>query len=137
MQEQATSKTRKLFTYEKFIQAEGIPIHVGVAGVEDITALPRRPWARTGGLGTFIELISTFQSDRGMFVCEIPGGKSLEVQHHLYEQLILILQGRGATEIWHENGPKQMFEWGSGSVFAPPKNTYYRLFNGGQEPVLI
>jgi hypothetical protein len=30
-----------------------------------------------------------------------------------------------------------MFEWGPGSIFAPPKNTYYRLYNGGQEPVIF
>jgi len=137
MQKLTTDNTVTKFKYEEFMQGEGIPIHVGVTGVEDATALPRRPWARTGGLGTFIELKSTYQSERGMFVCEIPGGKALEVQHHLYEQFILILQGRGATEISQENGPKQMFEWGSGSVFAPPKNTYYRLFNGGQEPVIF
>jgi mannose-6-phosphate isomerase-like protein (cupin superfamily) len=125
------------FIYEEFMQGEGIPIHRDVTGVEDVTALPRRPWARTGGLGTFIELKGTFQSERGLFVCEIPGGKALEVQHHLYGQFTLITQGRGATEIWQESGPKRMFEWGPGSIFAPPKNTYYRLYNGGKEPVIF
>jgi len=137
MERQNTTSRQAQFKYEEFILGEGIPIHRATSGVDDITALPRRPWARTGGLGTFIELTSTFQSERGMFVCEIPGGKAMEVQHHLYEQYTLILKGRGATEIWQENGPKQMFEWGPGSLFAPPKNTYYRLYNGGPEPVLF
>ena len=132
-----TSDSPGQFKYEEFMQGEGIPIHRAVTGVDDVTALPRRPWARTGGLATFIELLSTFQSERGLFVCEIPGGQSLEVQHHLYEQFTLILEGRGATEIWQENGPKQLFEWGPGSLFAPPKNTYYQLHNGGQEPVVF
>jgi hypothetical protein len=69
--------TQAQFKYEQFMQGEGIPIYRAASGVDDVTALPRRPWARTGGLGTFIELLSTFQSERGMFVCEIPGGKSL------------------------------------------------------------
>ncbi len=137
MERKNSEGTQAQFKYQQFIEGEGIPIHRGISGVDDVTALPRRPWARTGGLGTFIELTSTFQSERGMFVCEIPGGKTLEVQHHLYEQLTLILEGRGATEIWQENGPKQMFEWGPGSLFAPPKNTYYRLHNGGPEPVVF
>jgi quercetin dioxygenase-like cupin family protein len=71
-----------------------------------------------------------------MFVCEIPPGESLDVQHHLYEQFTLILQGQGATEIWQKNGPKRTFEWGKGSLFAPPKNTYYRMYNLSQEPVI-
>ena len=137
MQEQKNSNIQKEFKYQEFIQGEGIPIHYDVTGVADITALPRRPWARTGGLGTFIELKGTFQSERGMFVCEIPSGKALEVQHHLYEQFTLILQGRGAAEVWQEKGSKKTFEWEPGSLFAPPKNTYYRLYNGGQEPVIF
>ena len=137
MERQNKNANQAQFKYEEFMQGEGIPIHRATSGVDDVTALPRRPWGRTGGLGTFIELLSTFQSERGMFVCEIPGGKALEVQHHLYEQFTLILKGRGATEIWQEKGPKQMFEWGPGSLFAPPKNTYYRLYNGGPEPALF
>ncbi len=119
------------------MESEGIPIHFAVAGVDDLTKLPRRPWARTGpGLATFVELTGTFQAERGMFVCEIPPGQALDVQHHLYEQFTLILQGQGATEIWQKDGPKRTFEWGKGSLFAPPKNTYYRMYNLGQEPVL-
>lgn len=125
------------FPYYRWMESEGIPIHCEIAGVSDITALPRSPWARTGkGLGTFIELTGTFQAERGMFVCEIPPMESLDIQHHLYEQFTLILQGNGATEIWQKNGPKRTFEWAKGSLFAPPKNTYYRMFNLGREPVL-
>src|SRR4051812_24646445 len=125
------------FPYYRWMEGEGIPIHFAVAGVSDLTELPRQPWARTGkGLGTFVELTGTFQAERGMFVCEIPPGEALDVQHHLYEQFTLILQGRGATEIWSKNGPKRTFEWGKGSLFAPPRNTYYRMINVGREPVI-
>src|SRR5438067_5069677 len=130
-------KARQRFPYYQWMQREGIPIHFDVAGVKDITQLPRAPWARTGkGLGTFIELVGTYQAERGMFVCEIPPGEALDVQHHLYEQFTLILRGRGATEIWQKDGPKRTFEWSKGSLFAPPKNTYYRMYNLGREPVL-
>jgi len=130
-------KLREHFPYYTWMRAEGIPIHFDVAGISDITAVPREPWARTGkGLGAFLELDATYQDERGMFVCEIPPGESLDVQHHLYEQFTLILQGRGATEIWQKSGPRRTFEWGQGSLFAPPKNTYYRMFNLGGEPVL-
>src|SRR5436190_20292081 len=130
-------QTRRRYPYYQWMESEGIPIHFDVAGVRDITSVPRQPWARTGpGLGTFLELTGTYQAERGMFVCEIPPGQALDVQHHLYEQFTLILQGRGATEIWQKDGPRRTFEWGKGSLFAPPKNTYYRMFNVGREPVL-
>ncbi|HZT06412.1 MAG TPA: hypothetical protein VFC51_05235 [Chloroflexota bacterium] len=137
MAERAELQERASFPYYQWMQGEGIPIHFAAAGVPDVTTLERRPWQRTGkGLGAFIELIGTFQAERGMFVCEIPPGESLDVQHHLYEQFTLILQGQGATEIWQKNGPKRTFEWSKGSLFAPPKNTYYRMFNLSKEPVI-
>jgi mannose-6-phosphate isomerase-like protein (cupin superfamily) len=130
-------QARGHYPYYRWMQGEGIPIHFDVAGISDITQVPRAPWARTGkGLGAFLELVGTFQAERGMFVCEIPPGEALEVQHHLYEQFTLILQGRGATEIWQGNGPKRTFEWAKGSLFAPPRNTSYRMINVGREPVL-
>src|SRR5581483_3666547 len=105
--------------YYAWMRGEGIPIHFAVSGVSDITTLPRAPWARSGsGLATFIELDGTSQSERGMFVCEIPPGEALDVQHHFYEQFTLILQGTGATEIWQSDGQKRTFEWGKGSLFA-------------------
>src|SRR3989441_3573851 len=130
-------EVREHLPYYRWMRREAIPTHFAVAGISDITAVPRKPWARTGkGLGAFLELNGTHQSELGMFVCEIPGGESLDVQHHLYEQFTLILQGRGATEIWQKDGPKRTFEWARGSLFAPPKNTYYRMFNLSNEPVL-
>src|SRR5207247_6354615 len=130
-------QSRNGFAYYRWMRSEGLPIHFEVGGMADVTALARKPWARTGkGLGAFIELVGTFQAERGMFVCEIPPGEALDVQHHLYEQFTLILHGRAATEIWQKDGPKQTFEWTKGTLFAPPKNTYYRMFNVGREPVL-
>jgi mannose-6-phosphate isomerase-like protein (cupin superfamily) len=135
--DEAELKKREAFAYYQWMEREGIPIHFEVAGLPDITAVERRPWPRTGpGLGAFLELLGTFQAERGMFVCEIPPGEALDVQHHLYEQFTLILQGQGATEVWQKHGPKRTFEWGKGSLFAPPKNTYYRMFNLSQEPVI-
>ncbi|HZT06362.1 MAG TPA: hypothetical protein VFC51_04980 [Chloroflexota bacterium] len=130
-------QARERMAYYQWMRGEGIPIHFAVAGISDITAVPRERWARTGaGRAVFLELEGTYQSELGMFVCEIPPGESLDIQHHLYEQFTLILQGTGATQLWQKNGPKRTFEWGKGSLFAPPKNTYYRMFNLGREPVL-
>ncbi|HEY3116224.1 MAG TPA: hypothetical protein VGK54_05740 [Chloroflexota bacterium] len=128
---------RDSFAYYRWMRGEGIPIHFDIGGMANVTAVARKPWARTGkGLGAFLELNGTYQAERGMFVCEIPPGETLDTQHHLYEQFTLILQGRGATEVWQKDGPKRTFEWSKGSLFAPPKNTYYRMFNVGREPVI-
>ena len=122
--------------YEKWMEQEGIPIYQTIAGVKDIAELPMRPWARTGGSGTFVEMRGMMEEGNGVYVAEIPGGSSLEPERHLYQEAIFIIKGRGLTEVWQEGGPKVTFEWGDGSVFSPPLNTWHRLVNGSREPVL-
>src|SRR5437667_289499 len=56
-------------------------------------------------------------------------------QKHMYEELIYVVSGRGATTIWNEGEPKRTFEWQEGSLFSPPLNSWHQLFNGnGEEP---
>ena len=125
------------FPYDWYMEGEGIPVHHEVVGVPDVTGLPREPWARTGGKGTFIQLVGTFESERGLYVAEIPGGGALNPEKHLYEEEIFVLQGNGISEVSQGNGPKITFEWGPGSVFAFPPNTTHRLLNGSREPVIF
>jgi oxalate decarboxylase/phosphoglucose isomerase-like protein (cupin superfamily) len=125
------------FPYDYYMRGEGIPIYSAMGGVDDITHLPRGDWARTGGKGTFIQLDGTFQSQRGLYVGEIPGGGAMNPEKHLYEEEIFILEGRGLTEVWQDEGKKISFEWGEGSVFAIPRNISHRLINGSREPAIF
>jgi quercetin dioxygenase-like cupin family protein len=123
--------------YEQWMLKEGIPVYEAFAGIEDLTELPRQPWARLGGKGTFIEFEGTLQSRSLCYLAEIPGGGALEPERHLYDELIYILRGRGLTELWQDGQSKHRFEWNEGSLFAMPLNAWHRLVNGGREPVLI
>jgi len=119
--------------YLRWMQREGIPIHEGY-GIEDVRQLELAPWTRTGGKGAFIVLYG-MEGMTGMYTAEIPPGGALEPERHLYEEVICILSGYGATEVWTDGGKKRVFEWGPFSVFAPPLNLNHRLVNGGREPV--
>ncbi len=123
--------------YDEWMEKEGIPIYREMTGIEDITELPRRPWARTGGLGTFIELEATRAGWKELYVAEIPPGKALEPERHLYDELIYVVEGRGLAEVWQEGSHKVSFEWGEGSIFAIPLNAWHRFVNGGRNRVLI
>jgi len=120
--------------YERWMEAEGIPVVKGYS-VEDLRTVPLAPWPRKRGSGAFVNLEGSEQA-AGAYICEIPPGASLEPQRHLYEEMILILSGRGATTIWNPGGPKQTFEWQEWSLFSPPLNTWHQHFNGqGDKPV--
>ena len=119
--------------YFKWMARQNVPVIDGY-GVEDVRDLPMSPWARTRGNAAFINLYG-MEGVTGMYVGEIPAGGALEAEKHFYEEVICILDGQGATEVWQEGGSKQMFEWGPWSLFAPPLNTWHRLINGARQPV--
>lgn len=123
-------------TYESWMKQEGIPVVEGY-GVEDVRGITRGPWARTGGKGAIIQL-KGMEGFTGMCVGEIPPGSALNPERHLYEELIYILEGVGATEVWSSQGEKHkaQFEWQAGSLFALPLNSWHRLINGSREPAV-
>ncbi|TMA62934.1 MAG: cupin domain-containing protein [Deltaproteobacteria bacterium] len=112
--------------YLRWMEQEGIPIFDGLA-VEDVTELPRKPWARMGGSGSYIQLKGS-GGVTGMYVVEIPPGGALEPERHMYDELLYVLKGRGSTEVWYDGMRKQAFEWSEGSLFAPPLNTWHRHY---------
>ena len=122
--------------YELWMEREAIPI-VRAYGVEDVRELPRRPWRRSGGPASFIAL-QGMEGLTGMVVGEIPPRSTLKPEKHLYEEVIAILEGSGATEVWSpgRSAKKLTFEWQKGSVFAPPLNCWHQLHNGGGEPAI-
>lgn len=123
----------KKSSYHKWIEGEGIPLIEGFF-IEDIKEVPLEPWGRKGGLGARICLEGTGETNDA-YVCEIPPGKSLKPQRHLFEELIYIVSGRGATTIWNEGGARSTFEWQEGSLFSPPLNCWHQHFNGsGSQP---
>jgi quercetin dioxygenase-like cupin family protein len=127
---------RKPMPYDNFMEAEGVPCHRGI-GVHRVQDLPMQPWKRLGGRGTYIQLYGT-EGLWGMYVVEIPGAGALNVEHHLYEKVCLVVEGRGTTEIWLEgSNKKHTFEWQKGSLFAIPLNAYHRFINAASSPALI
>ena len=101
--------------YKDWQKEEGIPVTSGYY-IKDMNEVPLEPWARKGGKGAFINLIGAEEAN-DCYICEIAPGQSLKPQKHLFEEVIYILKGRGATTIWNEGGKKQTFEWQEGSLF--------------------
>jgi len=120
-------------TYQKWLASEGLPV-LRDFYIPDIREVTLYPWERKGGRGVYLNLIGTGEVNDA-YVCEIPPGKALAPERHVFEELIYVVSGRGATSIGWADGKKQTFEWQAGSLFSPPLNTWRQHFNGsGTEP---
>jgi oxalate decarboxylase/phosphoglucose isomerase-like protein (cupin superfamily) len=129
-------KTEKDTPYLRFVRGEGLDI-ISAQYVPNLCTVELKPWARRGdgAKGVFINHEAS-RTSNDCYVCEIAPGKKLEAQHHLYEEMIMILSGRGSTTVWNNAGSRVTFEWKAGSIFAIPLNCWYQHFNGsGQEVV--
>src|SRR3990170_3217320 len=114
--------------YEQFMEEEGIPVLRGI-GLYDVRELPLSSWTRLGGRGSYIQLDGT-EGVWGMYVVEIPPRSELRPERHVYEEIYFVVEGRGSTEVWKEDGSRrQAFEWQPGSLFSVPVNCWHRLFH--------
>ncbi len=128
--------SRAAMPYDRFMQAEGVPCYRGI-GVHRVQDLPMTPWKRLGGKGTYIQLYGT-EGLWGMYVVEVPSGGALNIERHVYEKQVFVIEGRGSTEVWNEGqAKKQTFEWQKGSLFSIPLNAYHRFVNASNSPALI
>ncbi|MEK9658437.1 MAG: cupin domain-containing protein [Chloroflexota bacterium] len=130
---QALEKLNLTDPYRAWLAREGVKI-IDEYAFEDLATIELGPWERKGGRGAVINIPYPMLINDSHLVEIAPGGKS-EPEKHLYEEIVYIVSGRGATSIWVGDGSKQNFEWKKGSMFAIPLNASYQLFNAsGSEP---
>jgi mannose-6-phosphate isomerase-like protein (cupin superfamily) len=113
--------------YKDWQRSEGVPSLTGFY-IEDLKTVELAPWPRKGGAGLFINLEGT-GGQNDMQVVELAPGHASELERHLYEEMVYVVDGRGSTSVWYDERRKQTFEWGPGSLFAIPLNASYRHFN--------
>jgi quercetin dioxygenase-like cupin family protein len=119
--------------YAAWQQREGVKVIVDFA-FDDLATVELTPWERKGGNGAIINIPNRTLPNDAHLVEIKPGGKS-EPEHHMYEETVYIVAGRGATSIWTDEKEKSTFEWHTGSLFAIPLNAWYQHFNAsGTEP---
>jgi oxalate decarboxylase/phosphoglucose isomerase-like protein (cupin superfamily) len=113
--------------YTRWVASEGLDIISGHY-VRDLRDLEFKPWARRSGRGVFINHDAS-RTSNDCYVCEVPPGAELAPQRQLFEEMILILDGRGSTRVWNDAGQQVAFEWQAGSMFAIPLNTWHQHWN--------
>jgi quercetin dioxygenase-like cupin family protein len=127
---------RPSMPYDKFMEDEGVPVYRSI-GVRRVQDLPMVPWKRLGGKGSYIQLFGT-EGLWGQYIIEIPAAGALNPERHVYEKVVLVVEGRGSTEVWQDGQSKpHVFEWQAGSMFSIPLNAHHRIVNATNAPALL
>ena len=122
--------------YQKWAEVQGVPI-IRDFYIEDLRSVPLQPWEWRGGNGAIINLIGTGDVNEA-YLSEIPPGGTLKPLRMMYEETIFVVEGNGSTSIWNDANKKVTFEWGPGTIFAPPLNTWRQHFNAsGTKPARL
>ena len=114
--------------YEKWVRDQGLDI-ISAFYVKNLRHVELKPWAQRGGKGVFINHEAS-RTSNDCYVCEIPAGGKLAPMRQLYDEMILVLEGRGSTTVWNDAGQRITFEWKAGAMFAVPINCHHQHFNG-------
>src|SRR6266478_3332482 len=86
-------------SFDQFLEWEQLPVMRNFV-VGDIRKIEVAPWRRRGGLGCYIILGHPKDSpNAAAYVCEISAGQSLQPQKQMFEEMIYVLKGRGATSV--------------------------------------
>jgi hypothetical protein len=106
-------KPDRLDTYKVWQAEQNIPCVRGFF-VKDVNEVPVEYWDLKGVPCSFVVLDGTGGTNDA-YVCEIPAGGKTKPQKHLYEEMVYVSKGYGATTVWQRDGKKKhTFEWGPG-----------------------
>jgi len=117
--------------YEAFIAREGVPM-VRAYGITDLGELEYGYWPRIGADACFV-LLHGMEGLTGMHAVQMAPGSSTNRERHLFEKVIYVLKGRGATTLEGPEGTGVQFEWQEGSLFAIPLNVPHRFYAHGEQ----
>jgi quercetin dioxygenase-like cupin family protein len=113
-------------SYQDFVRQEGVPLYEGSA-LENLAALPLGDWERRGGKAAYTRLGE--QEIYNLQIVEIPAQGELKPERHMYDSIMFVMKGRGATTLWQKGEPKQTVEWEEGSLLGIPLNAWHQEFN--------
>ncbi len=117
-------------TYQQFVKSEGLPLYEG-SHIENLATLALGDWERRGGRGAYTRLGN--QETNCLQIFEIPAKGELKPEHHIYDEVMYVLSGKGATTIWQPGEPKQTVEWEEGALLAIPLNAWHQEFNASAD----
>ncbi|HEX5451079.1 MAG TPA: hypothetical protein VFW86_01705, partial [Candidatus Limnocylindrales bacterium] len=125
----------KIDGYQEWLDRQSLPIASGLA--VDLMAVETAWWPRLGANAAFVHMAAR-DDFSSLYLVELGPGASTAPQHHLYEAVTYVLDGRGTTTFELGTGERRSFEWARGSLFALPLNVRYTFHNAaGDRPARL
>ena len=118
---------RLQFTHDLWMDSLGLPIHSGYY-IEDLRALALARWEERGCDAAFVQL----EGQQGITetrVSEVPARAVLPPVRLAFDEVVYVVQGRGATSIWRSGGERKSFEWQENSMFLLPRHHFHQFSN--------
>ena len=113
--------TEKETPYTRWVKSEGLDL-IPSYYIPNLNTVELKPWARRGGRGVYMNHEAS-RTSNDCYVCEIPSGGKLAPQRQLFEEMVMVLSGRGSTAVWNDAGNRITFEWKAGALFAISSET--------------
>src|SRR5690349_18391227 len=130
------SGARSKSPYESWIETTGVPIHRGYF-IEDARTVELGPWPERECNAAFLVLAGQ-EGVTEARITEIAPGKTLPPQKFALDEVVYVVEGRGLTTVWVENGPRKTFEWQKHSMFLIPHGATYQVSSTqGNQPARL
>jgi oxalate decarboxylase/phosphoglucose isomerase-like protein (cupin superfamily) len=127
VQETQRAQRRRLSPYDRWMEAQGLPVYRG-----HFVAEPRAddvaPWPERGVNGAFIQLAG-MEGVSEARITEIPAGQTSKPLKIGLSEVVYVLEGQGLTTVWAGDGPKKTFEWQKSSLFCLPRHCWHTFSN--------
>jgi mannose-6-phosphate isomerase-like protein (cupin superfamily) len=132
----AGERPKPRYPHDFWLESLGLPIHTGYY-IEDLSRLELGHWAARGCDAAFIQL----EGQQGITetrVSEVPPRAVLPPVRLAFDEVVYVIQGRGATTVGNPGGPRKSFEWQANSMFLLPRHQFHQFSNThGSQPARL
>jgi mannose-6-phosphate isomerase-like protein (cupin superfamily) len=132
----AVERPKPRFPHDFWIESLGLPLHTGYY-IDDLSRVPLAHWAERGVDTAFVQL----EGQQGITetrVSEVPPRAVLPAVRLAFDEVVYVIQGRGATTVGHPGGQRKSFEWQANSMFLLPRHQFHQFSNtSGSQPARL
>src|SRR5438477_10133781 len=122
--------------YDRWVADQGVPIHEG-HHIPDLRAVELGPWPERECSAAFLKLAGQEAVSEAR-VSEIAPGQTLPRIRFGFDELVYVVDGRGLTTVWRDDGSSTSFEWQKHSLFLIPRHHTHQIGNTqGQRPARL